>query len=61
VTESVVLPPDLERRAMCEQCDKIQEQISHYRRFLNQRFDPLTEQRIAEAIKELQQRKEAMH
>jgi hypothetical protein len=46
---------------MCEQCDKIQEQISHYRRFLNQRFDPLTEQRIAEAIKELQQRKEAMH
>ena len=46
---------------MCEQCDKIQEQISHCRRFLNQRFDPCTEQRIAEAIKELQQRKEATH
>jgi hypothetical protein len=31
---------------MCEQCDKLKDQISHDRRFLNQRFDELTELRI---------------
>jgi hypothetical protein len=52
---------DAEMLAMCGQCSKIQEQILHYRGFLKQPFDPLTEQRIKEAIKELEQRKEDMH
>jgi hypothetical protein len=46
---------------MCEQCDKLKEQISHYRRFLNQRFDELTEERIKALIADLEQRKETMH
>jgi TATA-binding protein-associated factor Taf7 len=46
---------------MCERCNEIEKKISHYRRFLNQRFDPLTEQRITEAIKELEERKAALH
>jgi hypothetical protein len=27
---------------MCDQCDKLQEKISHYRVFLTKGFDPLT-------------------
>jgi hypothetical protein len=46
---------------MCEQCQTLQKQILHYRQFLKQRFDPLTEQRIKATIAELEQRKEAMH
>jgi len=30
---------------MCNECDKLQEAISHDRQFLTQRFDPLTESR----------------
>jgi hypothetical protein len=41
---------------MCEQCE-----ILHYRGFLQQRFDPLTEQRIKELIADLEQRKATMH
>jgi hypothetical protein len=46
---------------MCEQCQNLQKQIIHYRQFLKQRFDPLTEERIKAMIAELEQRKEAMH
>jgi len=46
---------------MCDQCDQLQKQISHYRRFLSQRFDPLTEQRMKATIIELEQRKDAIH
>jgi hypothetical protein len=46
---------------MCKQCDELQKQISHYRAFLKQGFDPLTEGRIKEVICELEQRKAAVH
>jgi hypothetical protein len=46
---------------MCEQCQNLQTQIIHYRQFLKQRFDPLTEERIKAMIAELEQRIEAMH
>jgi hypothetical protein len=46
---------------MCDQCDRLKEQISHYRRFLNQRFDVLTEERIKDLIAGLERQKEAMH
>jgi hypothetical protein len=46
---------------MCEQCQTLQKQILHYRQFLKQRFDPLTEERIQAMIAELELRKEAMH
>jgi hypothetical protein len=46
---------------MCEQCQNLQKQIIHYRQFLKQRFDPLTEERIEAMIAELEQRIEAMH
>jgi hypothetical protein len=61
VTESVVLPPDRKERAMCEKCFILQKKITHYREFLKQRFDPQTEERIAETIKELEQQKAALH
>ena len=46
---------------MCEQCDKLKEKISHYRRFLDSRFDALTEERIKALITDLERQKEAMH
>ena len=46
---------------MCEQCQNLQKQIIHYRQFLNQRFDPLSEERIKAMIFELERRIEAMH
>jgi hypothetical protein len=46
---------------MCEQCDKLQKQIDQYNRFLERRFDPLTEQRMREAVTELETRKKALH
>jgi hypothetical protein len=46
---------------MCDQCDKLEERISHYRLFLNQRFDPLTEERIRALIADLERQKETMH
>jgi hypothetical protein len=39
---------------MCDQCQRIQKQISRYRGFLNQRFDVITEERIRELIADLQ-------
>jgi arsenate reductase-like glutaredoxin family protein len=46
---------------MCDQCKKVQEQISHYSQFVNKRMDPLTEQRIRELLADLEQRKAAIH
>jgi hypothetical protein len=46
---------------MCDECDKLAEKISHYRLFLNNRFDPLTEERIKALIAELERQKETMH
>jgi hypothetical protein len=46
---------------MCDQCRKLDEKISHYRLFLNQRFDPLTEERIKALIDNLERQKETMH
>jgi hypothetical protein len=38
---------------MCDQCGKLKEKISHYRVFLNQRFDALTEEQIKALIADL--------
>jgi hypothetical protein len=46
---------------MCEACQKLQDAISHYREFLKQRFDPLTEERIKTVVAELERRKAALH
>lgn len=46
---------------MCDHCDKLEEKLSHYRLFLNQRFDPLTEERISALIADLERQKETMH
>jgi hypothetical protein len=46
---------------MCDECDKLQASISHYKEFLKQRFDPLTEARIKSVIAELERRKAALH
>jgi hypothetical protein len=46
---------------MCDQCEKLQEQIFHYRGFLKQKFDSLTEERIRELIADLERRKAAIH
>ncbi len=43
---------------MCAKCDDLQKQISHYRSFLRQRFDPLTESRIKETIADLERQKD---
>jgi len=45
---------------MCDQCDKLKEKIAHYRVFLNQRFDALTEERIKALIADLERQKEAV-
>jgi len=46
---------------MCEECTKLEERIKQYRRFLTNRFDSLTEERIQAVVGELERRKEAMH
>lgn len=46
---------------MCEECNKIQNQISQYRRFLKQLIDPLTEQRFKAAIAGLERDLKAMN
>ena len=46
---------------MCDQCNKLKEKIAHYRVFLNQRFDTLTEERIKALIADLERQKEAVH
>jgi hypothetical protein len=49
------------RSAMCEECEKLRGKITHYRRLLKQRFDPLTEERMKQVIADLERRKKAMH
>jgi hypothetical protein len=61
MTESAFAPARSCGEPMCEQCQNLQKQIIHYRQFLKQRFDPLTEERIEAMIAELEQRIEAMH
>jgi hypothetical protein len=63
VTESIyVLPPEPQSGdPMCERCNEIIQQILDYRRLLDQPLDPLAEQRIAEALKKLEERKAVVH
>jgi hypothetical protein len=42
---------------MCEECFELEKKISHYRGFLTHRFDPLTEERIKQAVRDLEHRK----
>jgi hypothetical protein len=46
---------------MCERCDELQNKIDRYRKFLRERFDPLTESRIKELVANLEGQKAAMH
>jgi hypothetical protein len=46
---------------MCEECDRLEVTIQHYRKFVAQGFDPLTVERINELIAELEHRKDKMH
>jgi hypothetical protein len=39
---------------MCEQCRDLDKKIQRYSEFLRQGLDPLTSERIKEAIKEMQ-------
>lgn len=61
MTEGALPPPMNEQRDMCDECRKLQDAISHYRRFLKQRFDPLTEERIKTVIADLECRKSVLH
>lgn len=46
---------------MCDECNDLDRRILHYRTFLKQRFDVLTEERIQELIADLEQEKTAKH
>jgi hypothetical protein len=46
---------------MCEKCDAVQRQLDRFKRILSYGFDPLTEERLRDAIKELEQRKAELH
>jgi TATA-binding protein-associated factor Taf7 len=46
---------------MCEECEQLAQQITRYRKFTQQALDPLTQERIKALVKELEQRKTAMH
>jgi hypothetical protein len=46
---------------MCEKCHDLDKKIARYTELLRQGLDPLTSGRIKEAIKEMQQRKVALH
>jgi hypothetical protein len=48
-------------RTMCEKCDDLDKKISRYAEFLRQGLDPVTSERIKEAIKEMQKHKTALH
>ena len=45
---------------MCEECNRIQNEISQYQRFLKQLLDPLTEARFKAAVVELEHKLNAM-
>jgi hypothetical protein len=46
---------------MCDKCQQLENTIRHYRQLISQCFDRITVERVNELIRELQQRKEAMH
>jgi len=46
---------------MCEQCKNLQKQIDQFRRLLQHRFDPLTEERLKAALAEMETRKVDLH
>jgi hypothetical protein len=46
---------------MCEECKAVQLRIDQFKRVLNYGFDPLTEQRLRDAIKELERHKAELH
>jgi hypothetical protein len=46
---------------MCEECEKLQGKITHYCQLQKQKFDRLTEERMKQAIADLERRKKAMH
>jgi len=46
---------------MCEKCMKLENKITHYRRFTTHAFDPLTTRRIESLIENLQRERDAMH
>jgi hypothetical protein len=46
---------------MCDKCQQLESDIKRYRRLVAMGLDPLTIERVNELIRELEQRKEAMH
>jgi hypothetical protein len=46
---------------MCEECDVLQQKITHFRRFLAVALDPLTTERIKGAVAEYERRILAKH
>jgi hypothetical protein len=46
---------------MCEKSDDLDKAIAQYRRIGKQGFDPLTYDRIKEAVAEMERRKVAVH
>jgi hypothetical protein len=46
---------------MCQECDDLERQISHYRSFLKQSFDVFTLERIRELVVDLEREKHAKH
>jgi hypothetical protein len=46
---------------MCDKCQQLETNIQRYRRLVAMRLDPLTIESVNELIRELEQRKEAMH
>jgi hypothetical protein len=46
---------------MCDQCRDLDKKLLRYSEFLRQGLDPLTSERIKEAIKEMEKHKAALH
>ena len=46
---------------MCDECDKLDEKIQHYRRIVDPAMDPVTRQRIAKLIEDLNAEKAKLH
>jgi hypothetical protein len=46
---------------MCDKCQQLETNIQRYRGLVAMCLDPLTIERVNELIRELEQRKEAMH
>jgi hypothetical protein len=46
---------------MCDECQQLETQIKHHRRFVTAGLDDLTTERIKRLIVELEQRRDALH